>query len=475
MKWTRLALMAALLSPLPLAAVDQPLPTLGDSTSALVSLEKEHQLGQSWARLLRGRATLLDDPLVYGYLYDLVWYLAGFSQLPDKRLELIVLDNPTMNAFAVPGGVIGIHAGLLLSAEQEDELASVITHEFAHLSQRHFAAQLEQSRRTQPLALVTMLASLLIMAADGNAGQAALTSSLAAQQSSRLAFSRQNEREADRIGMQNLVEAGLPAEAMPRMFARMQKSLRFESKIPEFLLTHPVTEARLADSLNRAAQLPAPPPRPATLDFTLLRTRLQVHYSSSAQQALQRYQQAARTHQPEALYGLAVAAIRLNQQSVAEQALDQLPPIWQQHILVRLTRAENALASEQWSRATTLLRQSLALYPGHYAGQKLLADAYLGAQQPEQAIAILEQLKQDFPQDPGVWSLLAEALGQVGRELAVHEARIEYFLLIGQTDQALQQVGYARHSKGLTPSDLARLAQLEADIHAVREALTMRF
>ncbi|SIS53462.1 M48 family metalloprotease [Neptunomonas antarctica] len=458
-----------------LISTDNSLPMIGDSTSGIISLDKEHRVGQAWARTLRGSVPLLNDPIAYSYLYDLLWQLTAHSQLQDKRLELIVLDNPTLNAFAVPGGIVGIHGGLLLSAENEDELASVIAHELAHLSQRHFAAQLEESRRNRPFTLATMLASILIASADTQAGVAAITSSIAAQQSSRLAFSRQNEQEADRIGMQNLVAAGVDPNAMPRMFSRMQRAQRFQgARPPEFLLTHPVTESRIADSLNRAAQLPIPSDVKPSLYFDLTRTRLSVHFANNPQKVLNYYQTEAEASQtPLDYYGLAVASIRLNQFKQAQSALSKLPASWKQHLFVKLTEAELQIAAEAWLTATKQLEQLANIYPGHYAVELLLAKAYMGAEQPNKAIQVLNKLKLDYPTDINIWYLLSEALGQAGKTNAVHQARVEYFLLTGQIDKALQQITFATREPDLSSSDIARLKQLEIDTKRVREEMKM--
>ena len=470
-------LCAAILSGSPFSHADNSLPIIADTSSSIISLDKEHRVGQAWARTLRGSAPLLNDPIIYSYLNDLLWQLTAHSQLQDKRLDLIVLDNPTLNAFAVPGGIVGIHGGLFLFAEKEDELASVITHELAHLSQRHFAAQLEETRRNRPFTLATMLASILIATADSQAGMAAITTSIAAQQSSSLAFSRQNEQEADRIGMQNLLEADIDPNAMPRMFSRMQQSQRFQgARPPEFLLTHPVTESRIADSLNRAALLPIPVTSRTSLDFDLTRTRMIVHFSSNPQKALNHYQSATNaTQQPLDYYGLAVAAIQMNQFKQAENALKKLPASWRQHLFVKLTEAELQLAAQAWLTASKQLEELNSLFPDHYAVEQLLAKAYMGAEQPTKAISILNRLKKDYPTDTNAWYLLSEALGQAGKTVAVHQARVEYFLLTGQIDRALQQIIYANRESGLTSSDKARLVQLEIDTKKVREEMKMDF
>lgn len=459
-----------------LPAYASDLPVLSDATSSAISRDKEYRLGQAWARQLRGSVQQLNDPLTYSYLHDLLWQLTNYSQLQDKRLDLIVPDNATLNAFAVPGGIVGIHGGLLLTTEQEDELASVIAHELAHLSQRHFAAQLEESRRNRPFTLAAMLAGLLIAAADGQAGAAAITSSVAFQQSSYLAFSRQNEREADQIGMQTLADAGIDPTAMPRMFSRMQQSLRLQgSAVPEFLLTHPITQSRLADSLNRAAQYPTThAPRPP-IDFQLVKKRAEVHYANNPQTALNHFKTASQSGQPIDQYGYALAALRLNQFQKATTALDKLPADWQQHLFIRLTRAEINLKANRWREATRALEKLNTLYPGHYAVQSLLARGYMGSREPQKAVRTLKALLNNYPTDTAATYLLAEAYGQTGNSAATHRARINYFLLTGQVDTALKQIAYARHDKSLNNTDKALLDQLETEAKEVREDLKMDF
>lgn len=152
------------------------LPNLGESSTSLFSTEYEHQLGRAWLRMFRSQVPTIDDPLLFDYLENLIYELATHSKLQDRRIELVLVDNANINAFAVPGGVIGIHNGLLLYAQTEDELATVLSHEIAHLSQRHFSRGVEFRKNQQPLNLAALLAGLVLMAtAGGDAGMAALT------------------------------------------------------------------------------------------------------------------------------------------------------------------------------------------------------------------------------------------------------------------------------------------------------------
>lgn len=185
------------------------LPSLGDTSSSIVSPEQEHRLGRAWLSMLRGQVRQLSDPLLKDYVERSVYKLAETSQLQDRRLEFIILASPQLNAFAAPGGIIGVNGGLLLHAQTEGEYASVMAHELAHLSQRHFARGVEAQKRLQIPMMAGMLAGVVAAAAGaGDLGIAAITASQAAAFQEQQRFSRQNEQEADRLGIQNLIRAG---------------------------------------------------------------------------------------------------------------------------------------------------------------------------------------------------------------------------------------------------------------------------
>lgn len=185
------------------------LPSLGDSSSGIVSPEQEHQLGRAWLSLLRAQVPQLSDPQLKDFVERSVYKLAESSQLQDRRLEFVLLDSPQLNAFAAPGGIIGVNGGLFLHAQTEAEYASVLAHELAHLSQRHFARGLEEQKRMQLPLMAAMLAGVVAAAAGaGDAGIAAIVSTQAAAIQAQRRFSRQNEQEADRIGIVNLERAG---------------------------------------------------------------------------------------------------------------------------------------------------------------------------------------------------------------------------------------------------------------------------
>jgi predicted Zn-dependent protease len=228
------------------------LPDLGDG--GVVPAGQEYYLGRAWLMSFRRQVPLVNDPILQEYLEALVYRLAETSELKDRRLEIVIIDNASINAFAVPGGVVGVHNGLIAKSENEAQLASVLTHELAHISQRHFSRGVESRQNASVPTMAGLLGGLVLVATGaGDAGIATMMGTQAAVQQNQLRFSRQNEQEADRIGMQNLERSGMDPNATAGMFEVMQAtSRRYGSNPPEFLLSHPLTENRIADARKRA-------------------------------------------------------------------------------------------------------------------------------------------------------------------------------------------------------------------------------
>ncbi|MGH1462530.1 MAG: M48 family metalloprotease [Neptuniibacter sp.] len=468
-------LIALLFSSIPIKA-DTELPDIGGSGYSIITLQQEYNLGRAWARLLRGQARIYEDALVSQYIEDLTWSLVSHSQLQDRRLEIVVLDNPTINAFAAPGGIIGVHSGLILTSKSEGQLASVLAHELAHLSQRHFAAQLEEQRRNKPFFLASLLGSILIAAADPEAGVAAIQSSMAASVSSKLSFSRQNEREADYIGMQTLTSAGYSPFSMSDMFKQLQESARFSRVPPEFLLTHPVTQGRISDALNRAEQFSGDANRIDSLDFNLMRFRVQANYAKDKSQLLHKYQ-ALQTKEitDELSYAIAYTAIKDRKFEIARQEIARFSEKFEQTLSARLLKAELAAAEESFPDAIEQLKRLNLLYPGNHAISYLTAEAYLRLNQPDQASKVYRKLIENQPNDSRAWYLLAESYGLEGDILGVHEARIEYFLLTANVDRALSQIEYALKDPKLSEQEKAGFEQRKKDAQVIRKSLDFKY
>jgi len=458
-------------------AAEIELPALGDAASAVVSPITERKIGEAWLRMFRSQVRTVSDPLLIDYIEHVIFDLTAHSQLNDGNIKVVVVENPTINAFAVPGGVVGVHNGLLLYARHEDELASVLAHELAHLSQRHFARGVEEARRNAVPNMLALLTSLVIAAtAGGDAGMAAITAGQAAIQQQQLRFSRGNEREADRIGMQTLVQAGYDPAGMPRMFARMLESMRYSGRRPpEFLLSHPVTENRVADSQNRARNYPQQG-RHDSEDFILMQARVQVGFDETPGYSIKRYRAEIDKDGGASIgnvYGLVLALTKANE---LEEARRELAPLLKNHpdnTAFILAASDIDLASGRTEAAASRLRSQLDISPGNHPLTMAYADALLRSGKPKEAERVLVVHAKQRPGDPQVWYVLAETHGLAGNILDVHRARAEYFILNGLLDRAERQLGYALD---LAQGDFHVSASVQAridDIRTMREEIKL--
>jgi predicted Zn-dependent protease len=452
------------------------LPKLGESSTSMFSAEFEHQLGRAWLRFFRAQAPTIDDPLLFDYLENLTYKLVTHSKLEDRRIEMVVVNNPTINAFAVPGGVIGVHNGLLMWAETEDELATVLAHEIAHLSQRHFSRGVEFQKKQAPVTTAAMLASLILIATTGaDAGMAAMSATQAAAQDAALRYSRSNEQEADRIGMQTMVDAGMDPHAAPAMFERMLAASRYSGadRIPEFLRTHPLSENRIADTRNRARKYPETV-RPVSLDYQLMRARVANQLSDTPEEAVQRFRgelEGEPRSREAATYGLVLALTNAGRTEEAALALDTIWSESPQRLEYIIADAEIEMARNRPDRAVEKLAGQVQVSPGNHPLTMTYATALMKNQQAHVAEEVLVDQSRVRPNDPGLWYLLAEVQGLSGNILGLHQSRAEYFILNGNLDQAEKQLKYALK---LTRDDYlssAKINQRLRDISEMREQM----
>ncbi|MDP3813914.1 M48 family metalloprotease [Pseudomonas sp.] len=422
------------------------LPSLGDASSALISPQQEHQLGRAWLSLVRGQVSQLSDPQLKDFIETSVYRLSETSELQDRRLEFVLLNSPQINAFAAPGGIVGVNGGLFLYAQTEAEYASVIAHELAHLSQRHFARGLEAQQRMQIPVMAGMLAGIIAAAAGaGDLGMAAIASTQAAAMQEQRRFSRQNEQEADRIGLVNLEKAGFDPRAMPSMFERLMRQYRYDRKPPEFLLTHPVSESRIADTRNRAEQADAGGTTDS-LRYQLMRARVQLIYEETPGLAAKRFRsmldesptlEAAR-------YGLAIAQIKSSQHKQARETLQPLLQGAPNDLAYNLAQIELDMAANRLGEAQSRVERLLGLYPSNYPINQARIDLLMKQGRNQEAERALDELLKDRGKDPDVWYQVAEVRGLSGNTIGLHQARAEFFALVGDYDQAIEQLDFAK-------------------------------
>ncbi|EAZ98732.1 M48 family metalloprotease, partial [Marinobacter sp. ELB17] len=263
------------------------LPTIGGTGGGLIAGQQEADIGRQVLVSLRRSAPQITDPLVYDYLSAILYRLVPAAPLQNRDLTLALIDDPAINAFAVPGGIVGVNGGLFLFARTEQQFASVLAHELAHLSQRHFARRLEQQQTSTPLTIAGLIAGIVLTAVtQSDIGIAAIAGTQALAIQNMLEYSRANEQEADRVGLDILANAGLDPRGMPEMFEIMTRQNRLQgNRVPEYLSTHPLTQSRVADTQNRAEQYPLERIEDSP-EYRLIRARLQVHYAASAAAAM---------------------------------------------------------------------------------------------------------------------------------------------------------------------------------------------
>lgn len=230
------------------------LPELGDRVSGAVSSAQEKAIGEMFLMQAYANAPLINDSIIQEYTELLIFRLSENSKVQDRYFNILLIDDPSLNAFAAPGSIIGVNGGLFLEAENEGQFASVMTHELAHLSQRHFARNVLRAQDSSLSSALVMVSSIAI-ALITNQPQAMMGGSAFLQQES-LRYSRLFEKEADRVGFTNLVASGYDPESMGEMFQNMNEMRRYYGETPpEFLLTHPITSSRVSDAFNAAEGL----------------------------------------------------------------------------------------------------------------------------------------------------------------------------------------------------------------------------
>ncbi len=438
------------------------LPVLGDTLSGTISTQEEYEYGQEFLRSVRRQTPGLNDPLLEEYVTSLTFKLAAMSELTDHRLAFIMIDSPVLNAFAAPGGIIGVNAGLFIFAENEGEFASVLAHELAHISQRHYARSVEEARNSRLPTIAGLLASLVIGATlGGEAGQAALMSAQTIGLENQLRFSRSNEEEADRIGIRNLYSAGFDPNDMSSMFEHMLRASSFSRRPPEFLSTHPLDEKRIADSRNRSNTYPAVQ-FVQNSEFLLMRQRVLLHYATDMRAEIdsraRQLPQLNGMEEDAARYGIALAQLKAGQHVLATESLDTLLRKEPSRITYVMLSAEIALAAENYARALEILERNLAINPGNHPLTMTYATTLTRAERFQEAADVLEQHAISHPDDMQLWYDLAEVQGQAGNISKVHQARAEYFIAIGDFAHAREQLNFAM---GLEKDalELARMRQ----------------
>lgn len=423
------------------AQLDLSLPEMGEPANQAMTPADEERLGTDLMRQLRQNVPLVDDPAINGYIQDLGMRLASRADTGEQSLTFFVVDSPQINAFAMPGGYIGVNSGLIAAARSESELAGVIAHEIAHVTQRHIARRMLESEGLGMRTAAMVLAGILLGMQNPEAGAAATIGGIAGSVESQLAFSRDFEREADRVGIRILAEAGFDPQGMPRFFGRLLEETRYRREPPPYLSTHPLTAERIADTRSRAADLD--PERVfETATFNLVKARVEVRAMDSAEAAVQRYRQitADEANPPAERYGLALALARDDRFDEAKALVQELIEDHGEYAMYYLTLGEIALARGQPADALKALNTGLSLFPGDYGLQVTRIEALLAAGRAQDALRASTEATTAHPDNPALYQLRARAASAAGDSAESALALSEYYAVQGDLRSALAQV-----------------------------------
>lgn len=432
-----------LLAPFP-AVPQSELPDIGNPVDQVLSPHEEAIIGRDMMVQARARLNLNDDPEIADYIDRLGRRLtAGIADAPVGGFTFFVVRDRRINAFAAPGGYIGINTGLFLRAENESQLAGVMAHEIAHVTQRHIARSFAAGSQNQYKTIAAIVAGLLL---GGQAGQAAIVTGIASEAQRQINYTRANEYEADRIGLRLLAEAGYRPEGMGGFFEiLMQESGVSAEAVPEYLRTHPLSLNRLAEAQSRAAQIgDASGLREDSLEFHLMQARLAVLDAPDPSALHARWTEASASNGEYAgaarRYGLALLERRLGRLDEAIERLRALHDARPDNLHYGLALARALAEAGRMEAALGIWRDLEALYPRRYAAVTAGARLLRRAERADEAVALLtEYLRSDAEAPAETWRELAAAAEEAGRSVRSHESLGEYYARTDRFDQALGQ------------------------------------
>lgn len=452
------------------APITERLPEIGDISGNIMTPAEEQRLGKAFMRSIMASEKVLEDPLLVDYLQDLGRSLANNSDDASGNYTFFLIDNPQINAFAGPAGYIGVFTGLILTSQTESELAAVMAHEIAHVTQAHLRRAWQMaSSMSVPQAAVLLAAVVLGATVGGDAGLAAAAAGQAGLIQQQINFTRSNEREADRVGIGVLAKSDFEPRAMASFFQRLGRASRGEgSEIPEYLRTHPVTSDRIADSQGRAAGYPFRQ-RVENVRFHMLRAALRERQITNAREALLQFEQSLKEgryrHEDAERFGYVLALMRNERLGQARLEIDKLlrkRPTLSELIIVS---ARLHHQSGNTGKGLQELRNALKLFPTNYSLTMTLAELLLAEKKASEAYGLLRDQAKIRPTDARIYELLARAATAIGQKTEGHEYLAEHYYLLGNLKGALLQLEIALRDKQL---DFYKSSRLESRRNIVK-------
>lgn len=427
------------------------LPEIGTAGASVMTIDRERIYGDMYMRQLRAQAPLVGDPVLDEYLRDLGSRMVREADGVRFPFSFFWVNQKDINAFAFFGGYIGVHTGLISEAQTESELAAVLAHEIAHVSQRHIVRNMERMSNASPTTMAAMLGAVILAVINPQLGMAALTGTMGVSQQMQINYTRQFEQEADRVGLSILVNSGFDPMGSPNFFGRLSEKYRYTSRPPEILLTHPYSENRLADMRSRAESMRRPEVRDS-LSFLLAKYRIQArHLRQLSEAELRRQIETASSDHIKTAATYALAIVLLDNRR-SEEAEDVLAPLLKRDPMNTFfidVQSDILLAQNRYDDALAALENAYMRQPNEQTITLNFANVAVEAKQYELAISLLREYLQRHENNVLALDLLATAYRLNGNSSSMHETQAELAALHGAFDQAIDHLHKAHKQSGL--------------------------
>ena len=448
----------------------QELPDLGEASRAVLSPQIERRIGESIMNEIRLREpSYVDDPEINDYLAQLGGRLVQASANPSGNFHFFAIRDNAVNAFAMYGGFIGVNTGTLLISQSESELASVMSHEIAHVTQSHLARQMAKEKQNTIPSLIALAVGILAARANSSVAAATIASTQAGLVQSQLSYSRDFEREADRAGYQTLEKAGFDVRGMGDFFERLQKASHlYEISAPTYLRSHPLTSERISDMQNRAESSPYYQVT-SSLEFYLVRAKLKAQLGTP-QDAVKEFetqlQERKYASQAAARYGLIAGLLRAKDIKAAQHEMEALRALKVASPMIVNLEGAISIATNNLDNAVLIYREALLRFPQAKSLVYGYADALFLARQYPLALKFLDAQLQRDPSDYKLYGMQAKIYAAQGKRLQEHRAQAELYAWQGQTVPAIEQLNFAQQLK---EGDFYEQSRIDARLRELKQ------
>jgi beta-barrel assembly-enhancing protease len=462
-----IALTASLLAVAAGADPYRDLPDIGSGADTVFTRSQGEAIGRSVLRQLREQGSVLEDPEIAEYITTLGQRIASHAHEGEHSFEFFVVNDDAINAFALPGGYVGINSGLVTATRTESELAGVLGHEIAHVTQKHIARRIAGTGRGSILATAALLAAIML-GAGGDAIPAAVMSAQGLAIQEQINYTRANEYEADRVGIQYLARAGFDPMGMPSFFEVLSRQAAMPgTRLPEFLQTHPLSSNRVAETRNRAERTEVAEVLESPM-YELMRARIHVINARSADEALARFTPRPGDKgepTPAFRYGQGLALLRAGRYPESVDVLRNLLDKDETTVVFHSALGEALILAGRQAEGLEVFEQAARLFPRNRPLVVRYAEALLRTQNFERSHAVLLDLFNTVRPTPPQVRLIANAADAAGQTAEALFYLSEYHLLTGQLPMALDKLRLALLQPDLQPWQRARfearIAELE--------------